>query len=134
VTGEGTAKTGIVLGWVGVFETALLVEWTHAGLGQHVSSKICAEWNPSGYRDVCVYRAGVTDESYDPTDAPAAFASAQVYRTARWSGRTDAQGCTPVLEYCQYNPNLQFDIATVRYRSRRGSSTTSPFRRREKSR
>lgn len=67
-----------------------------------VTVPICVEWAPDGFLDLDVYSPSVPYEDVDPSMQAAAYAQTTIYdgSTQVWSGRLDANGCSPSVTIC----------------------------------
>lgn len=80
---------------------------------------VCTTWRPVGYRDARVDDASVPLETFNAYAGVASYANATVYRNGNvaWTGRTDASGCSPPLQFCPHSPGLAVSISSASFQT-----------------
>ncbi|OJY15309.1 MAG: hypothetical protein BGO98_23035 [Myxococcales bacterium 68-20] len=80
-----------------------------------VTTPTCISLRPTGFRDLDVVAPiDVPEEHANLDNYPAAYANAAIYEsgTLRWSGRLDANGCSPEVWYCPQNARIEVSTAS----------------------
>lgn len=89
------------------------------GITYPVNEPTCVKWKSTGFRDIDASAPNgfvAPEETFNPTSARAAYAAAtiRVNGEVYWSGRLDANGCTPqTVRYCPQHADVEISTSSL---------------------